>query len=308
MRREPKRADCLLRSRVVRADPVTSEMHDEPIGVWIDGLEGHAVSVLDRGLQYGDGLFETILLRDGKPRFVEQHFARLRLGCERLRIGFAAWSELAQELAAAASLAPRVAIAKIVVTRGDARARGYGPTGEEHARRTVSLWSTTLPTVESQESGVRVRIGLLRWGENPALAGLKHLNRLESVLARAEWQASEIFESLHLSASGSVTCGTMTNVFGWQGDRLITPDVNRCGVAGVMRSVVLRECGKLNLRADTATLSIEDLLRMDGLFLTNARIGILPINSVIDLAGRVHIVPVPEKTHALRQHVDGLDA
>jgi 4-amino-4-deoxychorismate lyase len=170
------------------------------------------------------------------------------------------------------------------------------------------LWSVSLPSAHSRDSGVRVRVGQLRWGENPALAGLKHLNRLEAVLARAEWHDSEIFESLHSSASGAVTCGTMTNIFGWQGNRLITPELNRCGVAGVMRSIVLRECDKLNLRADTATLSPADLFAMDGLFLTNARVGILPINSIVDLAGRVHTMLIPEKTHALREHVDRLDA
>jgi 4-amino-4-deoxychorismate lyase len=286
---------------------VTPEQ-DKPIAIWIDGLEGQAVSVLDRGLQYGDGLFETILIRGGTPRFAREHFARLRLGCERLDIGFSAWLELANELATAASRAPPVAIVKIVVTRGDALARGYGATGKEQARRIVSLWSVSLPSAHSRDSGVRVRVGQLRWGENPALAGLKHLNRLEAVLARAEWHDSEIFESLHSSASGAVTCGTMTNIFGWQGNRLITPELNRCGVAGVMRSIVLRECDKLNLRGDTATLSPADLFEMDGLFLTNARVGILPINSIVDLAGRVHTMLIPEKTHALREHVDRLDA
>jgi 4-amino-4-deoxychorismate lyase len=96
----------------------------------------------DRGLQYGDGVFETILLRDGKPRFLEAHLERLQRGLDRLDIPFPAAGELQAEIARAAVQAPPRAILKVVVTRGSTRRRGYAPAGFVQARRIVSLWET----------------------------------------------------------------------------------------------------------------------------------------------------------------------
>ena len=90
-----------------------------------------------------------------------------------------------------------------------------------------------------RREGVRVRLGELRLGENPALAGLKHLNRLEQVLARLEWSDPGIAEALLFSSSGALVSGSMSNVFLVHGGRLATPRLDRCGVAGVMREVVL---------------------------------------------------------------------
>ncbi|MBV8851995.1 MAG: aminotransferase class IV, partial [Sinobacteraceae bacterium] len=117
----------------------------------------------------------------------------------------------------------------------------------------------------------------LRLGENPALAGLKHCNRLEQILARAEWSDPAIFEGLLFSHSGHLASGTMSNVFLVKAGRLATPRVDRCGVAGVMRAVVLDTARQLAVPVEECTLEAGALRQAEEIFLTNARIGILPV-------------------------------
>src|SRR5688572_12066161 len=156
----------------------------EALGTWIDGASGNVMPADDRGLQYGDGLFETILVRAQRPRFLDAHLARLSQGLVSLGIPFESLTELRAEIVAAAAQAPALAILKIVITRGSAQRRGYAPSGTETARRIVSLWPTSIP--ERAETGVDLRVARLRVSGYSPLAGIKHLNRLENVLAAAE--------------------------------------------------------------------------------------------------------------------------
>lgn len=270
------------------------------LGMWIDGIPGDAVPADDRGLQYGDGLFETILVRARRPRFLEAHLARLSQGLERLGIRFDASDALRAEIAGAAAEAPALAIIKIVITRGSARRRGYAPAGDEQARRIVSLWPTSPP--DGARSGVAVRVARLRVADSSPLAGIKHLNRLENVLAAAEEPGSH-FESLMLDTGGNVVSGTMSNVFIVKSGALVTPSVERAGVAGVMRGIVLREAARLGIAAKTQRLSLDDLLGAEEVFITNARIGVVPVRSVGEHAFGMNPVCLQ-----LRGHIEALDA
>ena len=281
----------------------------QPLATWVDGEQRASLPATDRGLQYGDGLFETIVCRTGKLRFLALHRERLQQGLDRLRIPFDAHAagltadlERARQLASAA--APAGAIVKLVVTRGDSQARGYQVTGQESARRIVTVWPDTPLPDSTRTAGVAVRFGQLRLGENPALAGLKHLNRLELVLARMEWQDAGIFDALLADGNGDVVSGTMSNVFALQGQTLLTPPVDRCGIAGVMRAVVLREAAAaLGLTVSVARMSRAALLAADSIFLTNARIGILPVREVAQ-----HRFAIMPAVVDLMRQVERLDA
>ena len=270
------------------------------LGSWIDGVAGESVPLDDRGLQYGDGLSETIFVRHGRARFLAAHFARLELGCARLGIGFATSAELRAEIARAVQHAPVTAILKLIVTRGSGPRRGYAPVGSFLPRRVLSLFAAP---VDALQDGVEARIARIRLGENPALAGIKHLNRLENVLAAAEPGHDSVFESLLLDASGNLVCGTMTNVFTVKAGRLNTPLIDRCGVAGVMRGVVLRQAAILGIPCEQRRLSLAELLSADGAFVTNVRIGVVPLRRVGE-----HSIPMCELTPALAANIEPLDA
>jgi 4-amino-4-deoxychorismate lyase len=247
---------------------------NDPDLVLVNGIPDGRLSALDRGLHFGDGLFETIACTQGRARFVSLHVARLAEGCRRLNIT-ADVPVLRHEIEHAAAGAN--ALIKLIVTRGAATARGYGRSGQETATRVLLRYPW--PKDDGPQA-VRVRIATLRLGENPALAGLKHLNRLEQVLARSEVPAAEAAELLLFSSSGRLVSGTMSNVFIVRSGRLITPRVDVCGVAGVMRRVVLREAAKAGMEAEEGVLSESDLNAADEIFLTNARIGIWPVSAV----------------------------
>jgi 4-amino-4-deoxychorismate lyase len=251
--------------------------------VLLNGSPAQQVSPFDRAVHFGDGLFETIACRAGRPRFLSLHLERLLLGCQRLGIDS---GDLAEVRAEVSSLAREVenAIVKVILTRGTALARGYGVTGREKATRITFRYAWPPETLTESQDGVRVRTAKLRLGENPALAGLKHCNRLEQILARREWTDPGIAESLLYSSSGRLVSGTMSNVFIVEGSRLRTPRLDLCGVAGVMRRVVLREAERAGISVQEDGLGVDDVHEASELFLTNARIGLWPLR---ELDGRV---------------------
>jgi 4-amino-4-deoxychorismate lyase len=249
-----------------------------PEAVWINGRPDAALSPVERGLHYGDGLFETIACLRGRPRFLDLHLERLRGGCARLGIQFPAPDELRHEILAVAAGAKR-AIVKVLLTRGPAVARGYATTGSERPTRlTLRYRWEADPRLEAD--GIRVRTAALRLAESPALAGLKHLNRLEQVLARREWSDAGIAEALMFSTGGRLISGVMSNVFLIEGGVLRTPRLDRCGVAGIMRQVVLREAARAGIPAEEAVLESADLARTRELFLTSAVTGLRPVRSL----------------------------
>jgi 4-amino-4-deoxychorismate lyase len=251
--------------------------------VLIDGQPvrqpGAAVSVLDRCLHYGDGLFETIACESGRPRLLERHLQRLAAGCERLGLACGDGVELAREARELAAGTSR-AVVKLLLTRGVSVARGYASTGSERTLRIALRYAW--PAVDPQQAGegIRVRRATLRLGENPALAGIKHCNRLEQVLARREWSDPDIAEALLYSTSGALVSGTMSNVFLVRGSKMLTPCLDRCGVAGVMRGLVLEIASAAGISAEQRRLDAADLAAAEELFLTNALTGIRPVRQL----------------------------
>lgn len=235
--------------------------------VLVDGVEGAGLDPLDRGLQYADGLFETVAWRRGGPRLWEFHLARLHEGCERLGLPRPGGEELLAEMAAA--VGGTEATVKIIVTRGSGP-RGYRPTAKPRTRRIVAAFE---PAAAAQPGAWNVRTCATRLGRNPALAGLKHLGRLEQVLAQAEWRDPGIHEGLMQDDLGRVVCGTKSNLFARFGGRLLTPRVDECGVAGVMRRAVMGWARGRGLEVDEVHLEAAALTRADESFCTNALVG-----------------------------------
>jgi 4-amino-4-deoxychorismate lyase len=172
------------------------------------------------------------------------------------------------------------ALVKLIVTRGEAVARGYGWSGTEVATRLVYRYPLPPENLAARDGGIRAAVAKLRYGENPRLAGLKHLNRLEQVLARSELPAEDAAELLVFSSSGNLASGTMSNVFLVRQGRIATPTLDRCGVAGVMRRVLMREAAAEGFAVAESVLSEAQLANADEVFVTNARIGIWPIRTL----------------------------
>jgi 4-amino-4-deoxychorismate lyase len=251
----------------------------------IDGKHQTGVSPADRGLAYGDGLFETIAAPAGQIRLFDAHLNRLRSGCERL--GFAApdRSDIEQDIARL-SPGPVSHVVKIIVTRG-VGGRGYRPPASVSPTRIVGVFPWPDYPAERYREGIRAIYCRTRIGENSALAGLKHLCRLENVLAQQEVAAAGAHEGLMRSSRGHIVSGTMSNVFAVRDGALLTPRLDRCGIAGIMRNAVIEAAASLGIRCHERRVSAADLEAAGELFCCNSVLGIWPICVLGDVAFEV---------------------
>jgi 4-amino-4-deoxychorismate lyase len=262
---------------------------------WINGRRAGRIDCRDRGLQYGDGLFETMRTRSGTVRLLEHHLERLTQGCNRLGIAAPDGASLRRELLqAAANQADGVL--KLIVTRGIGP-RGYRPSGRELPTRILTAHALRGSARRGPVAPVRLRICTTPIGANAQLAGLKTLNRLESVLARREWSDERIWEGLMLDTDENVVCGTMSNLFMRRGLELVTPRLDRCGVAGVMRRWVMEQAPHLALGAAEARIRVADLGEAEEVFMCNAIVGVVSVAEI--RAGKLRIRPPRTNAAAL---------
>lgn len=230
-----------------------------------------------RGVAYGDGLFETMRAQAGKVPWWDGHWARLERGAQRLAIPLPPRDGV--EAAVQRLLDGGSGVIKLLVTRGSG-GRGYASSND--AEPVWSLSRHPLPDAPPAD-GIVLRWCALRLGIQPALAGIKHCNRLEQVLARAEWSGPDVHEGLLRDVDGRVVCATAANVFVLVAGRWHTPRVDRCGVAGVCRAWAIER-----LDAVETHLSKVDVERADAVFVCNAVRGILPVARLGDRAWPPH--------------------
>jgi 4-amino-4-deoxychorismate lyase len=253
----------------------------------INGEASDRLTCTDRGLHYGDGVFETLAVRHGRPEFWQRHMERLRAGCARLGFTAPALDLLALD-AERLCVGVDLGVLKIMVTRG-VGGRGYRPPVPVSPQRLLMLFDYPIYSVEASTLGVDVRVCRTRMGCNPALAGMKHLNRLEQVLARAEWEDDGVAEGLMLDAHDNVVEGIMSNVFFVRDGVLSTPDLSQCGVAGVMRGVVLELAAHMGIPVHIDRFSLPQVWAADEVFLTNSLLDIWPVRRI----GEHQFVPGP---------------
>ena len=246
---------------------------------YCDGEPSESLSIDDRAIQYGDGLFETIAIRAGEPRLWPLHLERLRHGCERLGIAMPAEAVLRANLQQAvheSGIDSDYALAKIIVTAGSGP-RGYQRTDAGKSRVLTAAYAVQRPAPAGYREGVVVVRCATTLAEQAALAGIKTLNRLEQVLARNEWQDSEIFDGLMCDTAERLICGTMSNVFVVHDHSIITPALGRCGVAGVMRRHILDTLQADAMTAHEDDIHWDDAMSADEMFLSNSQFGVLPV-------------------------------
>lgn len=244
--------------------------------VLINGFEKTSIDVRDRGFQYGDGLFETIRYKNKKLQFWDEHMQRLRNGCNRLSlmcVDESIWLNDIKNLELDEN-----SVVKLMISRG-VSGRGYIFAEDDNVTRvTVSFNMPDYP--EENQQGINTTICRTPVSINTALAGMKHLNRLENVLARNEWSNEGIAEGFMFDDQGHVIEGTMSNVFCVMGDELYTPLLERCGVEGVMRQQVINIADELNVPVNIVDISKQNFLQMDAVFVTNSLIGIWPVKKI----------------------------
>lgn len=233
-----------------------------------------ALKLQNRGWQYGDGLFETMRLLHGRVRFWNDHIERLQTSCVRLGMQTPDAQLLEHELQLVRANRQDAVIKLTLMRNSDER--GYRPS---LAALTTRLWQLfDAPPISPPH--ITARWCTTRLSRNAQLAGPKHCNRLEQVLAQAEWRDADIAEGLMLDTEGELICGTMSNVFLVVDGSLVTPDLRYSGIAGVMRKNILRLAASLSMTAELRALRAEDVHRAQELFLCNSIRGIQPVSQL----------------------------
>lgn len=234
----------------------------------------------DRGLNYGEGLFETIRVADGHAPLLSFHQARMVLGCQRLGLSISP-ARIAQRLQQAVrECATGDRVLKVMVTGGSGP-RGYAAPRQAQPRWLIrdSQWRARPETL--YQDGIVTGVCQQRFASQPALAGIKHLNRLEQVRAAGQVRDRGWDEGLMLDSLGRPVEWTSMNLLARFGDQLWLPPVDRQGVAGVARSWLLTEW----LPSSSYTVSerpraLAELRHADELIACNSVAGFLPVRKL----------------------------
>ena len=241
----------------------------------VDFIGTDRLETADRGLTYGDGLFETLRVVGDVVPLWSRHVERLSASAARLRLPAPDTDAMLAEVRRLADGLDD-AVARITFTAG-LGPRGYARPGLVSPTTVIGVGPLSLAP-DGYRDGIALRLCDTRLGDQPLLAGMKHLNRLEQVLARSEWDDARWQEGLMADLQGRIVCATAANLFAVRDGRLVTPPVDRCGVAGVARAEILATSD-----VGIAPLSMQMLLEADEVFLTSAVRGILPVRA---FAGR----------------------
>lgn len=243
--------------------------------ILVNGTPADAIPADDRGFAYGDGVFRTLAVRAGAVPLWSRHYAKLAADCRALAIEPPSETVLRADVRLIAARMPDCAL-RITVTRGSG-GRGYALPVTVTPRRVVAASPLPGYPVAYATQGVAIRYCAQRLALQPRLAGIKHLNRLENVLARAEWDDAAIAEGLLCDVEGSVIEGTRCNLFLMECGVLVTPDLSRCGVAGVTRDAIIELAASNGMPCRIEPISRERLEAADEVLLVNSLIGIWPV-------------------------------
>lgn len=248
----------------------------------VNGVSGNLISIRDRGFLYGDGVFRTLRVSGGSAQHWPLHFQKLQHDCNALGIGCPDFGLLSAELDGLREQHPD-GVYRLVVTRGQG-VRGYAP---PQPALPVHLWDVLpVPVYPAAwtDRGIAAMLCELRLGSQLRLAGIKHLNRLENVLAAAEltekYPAGDVAEGLLRDGQGRVISGTRSNLFLVVQGSLVTPDLSRCGVAGVQRGRVMDWAAAQNMPLQVRDVAEDELWTADELFVVNSVFGLWSIGGL----------------------------
>jgi 4-amino-4-deoxychorismate lyase len=244
----------------------------------VNGSPSNVISIRDRGFLYGDGVFRTLRVTNGQAQHWLLHYQKLQQDCAAIAIACPDFALLTAELENLLRNQTDCAI-KLIVTRGIST-RGYAPSTKTTP---THIWDVApLPDYPAAWAthGIKARLCQLCLSQQPRLAGIKHLNRLENVLAAGEWNDAEIAEGLLMDTDGNVIEGVRSNLFSVLNGTLVTPSLLACGVAGVQRERVIGWANSNKVPLEIRAMSWDEVINADELFIVNSLNGVWPIREL----------------------------
>ncbi|MCB1648260.1 MAG: aminodeoxychorismate lyase [Pseudomonadales bacterium] len=240
----------------------------------VNGQHQESLPATDRATHYGDGVFETILIRAGSPVLLSRHLQRLQHASQRLQIPLDPAELQAEVVQLLSEQNPQTGVLKILLSRGSG-GRGYTPPAHPQPTRMLQLHPLPAEYARHAADGIHATRCQHPLSVNPALAGLKHLNRLDQVMASLELSA-DTQEGLMCDPDGTLIEGIKSNVFVHDGKQWLTPDLHACGVNGIMRQWLLQKAAPVQV----SVLREETLLTAEEVFVCNSVFGIWPVRTL----------------------------
>jgi 4-amino-4-deoxychorismate lyase len=268
----------------------------------VNGEVSSSIDVTDRGLQFGDGVFETIRIDRGRLVWWQQHMSRLLEGCRRLHFSNLPDVEVLLKEAVQLSENCTQGALKIIITRGYSNC-GYSIPREISPNR-ILLMRPGMSNSAQAKQGICLGVCRQRISSTTNLSGIKHLNRLEQVLARMECASEGWDEGLMLNERGKVMEGSMSNLFVWQHDHLFTPLLENAGVEGIARGIIIKLAQKCGIAVEQGELDILDLPNVDELFVCNSLIGLWPVSQIKIPQSGLQNFEIGDKTRFLQQQLE----
>ncbi|WP_199454901.1 aminodeoxychorismate lyase [Vibrio owensii] len=268
---------------------------------WVNGLPQTHISLGDRSFQYGDGCFTTIKTKKGELEHWQAHVERMEACLKTLHIPFPDWNQVFDWVMKAV-LNDELAGIKIHISRGTG-GRGYSPSGIEGPVVTISNFAFPSHYSSWQENGVSLGVCRTHLGIQPLLAGHKHNNRIEQVLAKAEIEGTEFTDAVTLNVQNHVIETTMANLFWVKDKKVYTPDLSLSGVAGVMRRKVLEFLQTNGYPVQVATFELSDLLNADEVWMCNSLLGVAPVSGISTPDNKIDF-PIGKLTRRLQGNLN----
>ncbi|WP_070967542.1 aminodeoxychorismate lyase [Vibrio sonorensis] len=257
---------------------------------WVNGKVAQTVDIGDRSFQYGDGCFTTMLTLNGSIHLWHLHKERMVRCLDLLGIVQPDWFEVECWLNHASQPSPKAGL-KLHISRG-AGGRGYGTDGADKTLVTISDFAFPSHYLQWQENGIDLGVCTTKLGHNPLLAGHKHNNRLEQVLAKREAESEGFADALVLDIDNKVVETTMANLFWCKDQTLFTPTIDKAGVAGVARKQVMSLAKDKGMSICEGHFKLDELYLADEIFITNSVIGVCPVTAI---SGRTYKLGVLTK-------------
>ena len=240
----------------------------------INGKEQSNISIFNRNFQYGDGLFETCVVNNNQILFWEKHLSRLDIGCRKLKIKNIEEEIWLKDIKKALSLTSKKnCVLKLILSRGNSQ-RGYSYPDDILPVRVVIV--SEMKNVQAKES-FSLEYASSGYHSNPNLAGIKHCNRIEQILARSSLKRDE---AIMLDENQNIISVTQGNIYFIFGQSLVTPKLDRCGVIGSRRSLILELAESIELNVEEGNVSMNDAKKADEAFISNSIMGIQSVNSI----------------------------
>ncbi|NRA54041.1 MAG: aminodeoxychorismate lyase [Gammaproteobacteria bacterium] len=253
-------------------------MSQGSVTTWINGQAGNQVAVTDRGLNYGDGIFTTILVTQGQCQDLVAHLARLQQGLKLLNIATVDYVALAAQLTEIAK-AQAMAVIKVLISRGQGT-RGYSCVGCDTPLVVVTTSDYPAHYHTLRQQGISLGVSTIALGLNPLLAGIKHLNRLEQVLVRQQIDDSDYQDAVVLDCQGFIVETGIANIF-WVKDNVVySPSLELAGVKGIMRAKVITWLTEAGYQVDTDRYRLSSIMSADEVFITNCLMTVVRVNNI----------------------------